>query len=69
MAVPFKATGETPVLGTPHALFEAPFLGWPTEVHYDVTRDGNQFVFLTGRQGDVVMTVVLNRLAPMMRGR
>jgi hypothetical protein len=67
MAVPFRRDGATPVLGTPRALFEAPFLGWPTEVHYDVTRDGSQFVFLTGRQGEVVMHVVLNRLTPLMR--
>jgi hypothetical protein len=68
--VTFEATpGADPVLGSPRALFEAPYTGWPTEVHYDVTSDGRQFVFVGGNNGTVALNVVLNRFDQLQKRR
>jgi len=61
--VSFQGTDETPVIGAPRALFEAGrYIAWPTEVHYDVSRDGQRFVFISGSQGSITLNIVLNRL-------
>jgi Tol biopolymer transport system component len=67
--VSFQATASEPVLGAPRALFEERYLGWPTEVHYDVTRDGQRFVFVSGSQGNVSLNLVLNRLDQLRSSR
>ena len=61
---PFQGTTATPVIGAPRAVIEAAnFIAWPTEVHYDVSRDGQRFVFVSGVQGgNVTLNIVLNQL-------
>ena len=63
------SSGADPVLGAPRALFAAPFTGWPTEVHYDVTADGQQFVFVGGTNGTIALNVVLNRIDQLRKPR
>jgi hypothetical protein len=41
----------------------------PTEVRYDVTREGQQFVFLGGSNGNITLHIVLNRLDHLRKQR
>jgi hypothetical protein len=67
--VAFQATGQEPTLGVPRALFEDRYLSWQTEVHYHVTRDGQQFVFVGGSNGNVALSIVLNRFDHLRQQR
>ena len=62
--VPFQGTTAAPTIGAPRAVIEsANFISWPTEIHYDVSRDGQRFVFVSGVQGgNVSLNIVLNQL-------
>jgi len=73
MAVDVSMSGDEPVIGTPHVLFEQRYefgLG-QTTANYDVTPDGQRFLMVKGEVGWNRLNVVLNafdelrRLAPI----
>jgi eukaryotic-like serine/threonine-protein kinase len=61
--VSFQGSTATPLIGTPRGVIEAAnFISWPTETHYDVSHDGQRFVFVSGVQGgNVSLNIVLNQ--------